>query len=119
MLKLSFHETKAELMVRTAATLIFDALAKLSGQKVPLAELAEPPQSGFTASASRLPVGPKFVRITDLHDAGIDWGTVPFCKCDEPEKYLLYTNDLLFARTGATTGKTVLIANPPEQAVFA
>lgn len=118
MLKLSFHQTKAEAMVRAAATIVFDALSRAGFSSIPLSKLADHPQYGFTASASELPIGPKFVRITDLHDAGIDWETVPFCKCEEPEKYLLHPSDLLFARTGATTGKTVLVTDPPE-AVFA
>ena len=64
--------------------------------------LAERPQYGFTASTASEPVGPKFVRITDLLDGRIDWETVPFCECTEPEKYLLRDDDLLFAHTGAT-----------------
>jgi type I restriction enzyme, S subunit len=43
---------------------------------------------------------------------------VPFCECKEQEKYILCENDILFARTGATTGKTHLVHNP-EPAVFA
>ncbi len=85
---------------------------------MPLSELAEHPQYGFTASASFENVGPKFVRITDLQDGKIEWDNVPYCKCDEPENYLLEEDDILFARTGATTGKTHLVENPPH-AVFA
>jgi type I restriction enzyme S subunit len=48
----------------------------------------------------------------------VDWETVPFCQCDEPAKYHLADGDIVFARTGATTGKSYLVQNPPE-AVFA
>jgi type I restriction enzyme, S subunit len=85
---------------------------------VPLSELCENPQYGFTASASLEPCGPKFVRITDLAHGSINWESVPYCRCTNPEPYLLQTNDLLFARTGATTGKTHMITDTPR-AVFA
>jgi type I restriction enzyme S subunit len=65
-----------------------------------------------------IPSGPKLVRITDLKDGQIDWKFVPFCECAEAVKYLLRNDDLLFARTGATTGKTHLVLDP-EYAVFA
>ena len=118
MLKLTFHQTKAEVMVRIASTLIFNALSRTGHPLVKLAALAEKPQYGFTARASFEEVGPKFVRITDLQDGGINWNDVPYCKCDQPEKYLLSPGDILFARTGATTGKTYLARQPPH-AVFA
>ncbi|MBD2692810.1 restriction endonuclease subunit S [Anabaena catenula] len=118
MLKLPFKQTSAELMVRAASTIIFNTLNKTGCSIVSLLELAENPQYGFTASASLEEVGVKFVRITDLKDGGISWDTVPYCKCDEPEKYLIYPNDILFARTGATTGKTHLVKEAPH-AVFA
>lgn len=75
-------------------------------------------QYGFTESATKNNVGPKFLRITDIQDNGVDWGSVPYCKCDDVEKYRLGENDIVFARTGATTGKSYLIKNPPL-AVFA
>ncbi|MEH2256143.1 restriction endonuclease subunit S [Nostoc sp.] len=118
MLKLTFQQTSAELMVRAASTIIFNTLNQLHYPSLALSELAENPQYGFTASASIEEVGAKFVRITDLKDGGINWDTVPYCKCDEPEKYLIYPNDILFARTGATTGKTHLVKEAPY-AVFA
>ena len=118
MLKLSFNQTRSELMVRAAATILFNSLTRNRTKEVKIGELAEHPQYGFTASATTEPVGPKFVRITDLQDGKIDWTHVPFCECLEPEKYLLKDNDILFARTGATTGKTHLIRNS-QPSVFA
>lgn len=75
---------------------------------------------GYTESASAEPIGPKFLRITDIQDSGVDWERVPYCKIDSADlsKFRLQTDDIVFARTGATTGKSYLIKDPPN-AVFA
>ena len=53
-------------------------------------------------------------------EIGVDWNTVPFCNCPETiiDNYELLNNDIVFARIGATTGKSFIIKNPPL-AVFA
>ena len=38
---------------------------------------------------------------------------------DEPEKYLLHKDDIVFARTGATVGKSFLITDLPYASVYA
>lgn len=76
------------------------------------------PQYGFTESASRDEVGPRFLRITDIQDGMVNWQTVPYCRCPHPAPYLLAPGDLVFARTGATTGKSFLIGACPAS-VFA
>lgn len=81
-------------------------------------DFCEPPQYGFTESATDEPVGPRFLRITDIQEGKVNWEIVPYCRCPEPSKYLLKRNDLVFARTGATTGKSFLIRDCPR-AVFA
>jgi type I restriction enzyme, S subunit len=81
-------------------------------------DFCEPPQYGYTESASLEPVGPRFLRITDIQDGQVNWNSVPYCRCPEPDKYLLKPNDLVFARTGATTGKSFVIRDCPD-AVFA
>jgi type I restriction enzyme, S subunit len=75
---------------------------------------------GYTESACGEPVGPKFLRITDIQDNRVDWDTVPYCPIAATDlpKYKLAEGDIVFARTGATTGKSYLITEPPE-AVFA
>ena len=85
-----------------------------------VAEISEKPQYGYTQSAQDEPIGPKFLRITDIQDRQVNWETVPFCFCDEKElkKYRLEPGDIVFARSGATTGKTFLVEECPE-AVFA
>jgi len=85
-----------------------------------VAQLAEHIQYGYTESAKDDPVGPKFLRITDIQDGRVNWDTVPYCECLEEKhaKYRLEPGDIVFARTGATTGKSYLIVNCPD-AVFA
>lgn len=117
--KLTFKQTKAELMVRIAATLIFNKLFNTKAKIVSIREITESVQYGYTDKASESEVGPKFVRITDLKDGQVIWETVPYCKCDNPDQYLLKQGDLIFARTGATTGKTHLFREIPPVAVFA
>jgi type I restriction enzyme, S subunit len=76
-------------------------------------------QYGYTSPASEEPIGPRYLRITDLQNNSVNWQTVPFCQCDEVEKYGLKKGDIVIARTGATTGKSFLLKELPEAAVFA
>jgi restriction endonuclease S subunit len=71
---------------------------------------------GYTESAKHTEVGPKFLRITDIQLGKVDWDTVPYCPISsaDEEKHLLKNGDLVFARTGATTGKSFLLNNPPR-----
>jgi type I restriction enzyme S subunit len=80
-----------------------------------LSEVADRPQYGYTASASEQPIGPRFLRITDIQERGVLWSTVPYCEADERAlaKYSLVSGDLVFARIGATTGKTHLVTECP------
>lgn len=87
---------------------------------VSLAEIAEFVQYGYTASASEHPIGPRFLRITDIVSPQIDWESVPYCEIDEKmkSKFLLAPGDIVIARTGATVGYAKLIRHNPES-VFA
>jgi len=89
-------------------------MQELFAKKFDIAKLGDcsfKPEYGYTTSAIFQPVGPKFIRITDLKDDGVDWASVPHCTCDEYvlKKYLLKPGDIIFARIGATTGKNYLI----------
>ncbi|WP_157696433.1 restriction endonuclease subunit S [Bacillus velezensis] len=77
-------------------------------------------QYGYTETSSLQAIGPKFLRITDIQNDKVDWSAVPYCKITEKEfaKYKLEDNDIVVARTGATTGKSYLIDKPP-MSVFA
>jgi len=63
----------------------------------------------------------KMVRISDIQDNKVLWDTVPFCDIDEEsiETYLLKQNDILFARTGGTVGKSYLVKGVPKDAIYA
>ena len=83
-------------------------------------DLSEKIQYGYNASAKsegRI----KMVRISDIQDNKVLWDTVPYCEIDEEQipEYLLKENDILFARTGGTVGKSYIVSDVPEDAVFA
>ena len=63
----------------------------------------------------------KMVRISDIHNNEVDWEHVPFCDINETDikTYLLIENDILFARTGGTVGKSYLVTCVPEEAIYA
>lgn len=86
-----------------------------------LESLADRIDYGVTASANSTPVGPKFLRITDIQNGMVNWVEVPYCQTSEEERRnsLLQDGDIVFARTGATTGKSFLIRKCPPNAVFA
>lgn len=88
---------------------------------VQLREVAASVDYGLTAPAIFELTGPKFLRITDIQNGAVDWNSVPHCDADASAEIAnrLLPGDILFARTGATTGKSYLIRNCPERAVFA
>jgi type I restriction enzyme, S subunit len=92
----------------------------LNWQNVTLKDISERVQYGYTASATKEDVGPKFLRITDIVPSRIDWDSVPYCEIEENdvEKYLLRDGDVVIARTGATTGYAKQIKGSPNS-VFA
>jgi len=93
----------------------------MSWPMVKLKEVTKLIDYGLTASASKDCHGPRFLRITDLEENGVDWKNVPRCICDDKKKSknLLVKGDIVFARTGATTGKSYLIGELEEDTVFA
>lgn len=84
-------------------------------------ELATAIQYGYTAKSNRAISGPKYLRITDIQDDTVDWPQVPSCEIDKEDiaKYRLKAGDLVFARTGATVGKSYLIRLGVPLSVFA
>lgn len=87
---------------------------------VALGEVCQRIDYGYTASADVAAKSPRFLRITDIQNGRVDWEHVPGCSIsqDDMPAYALADGDIVFARTGATTGKSYLIAEPPP-AVFA
>ena len=92
-----------------------------SWKTMSLGEVAESVDYGITASSSNQPIGPKFLRITDIQNGSVEWDSVPWCHCDArlAVNSQLKRGDIVFARTGATTGKSYLIRECPSDAVFA
>ena len=75
---------------------------------------------GHTAKASFEKGRYKFLRITDIQGNAVDWNSVPYCEVETKKlpSVLLNDGDIVFARTGATTGKSFLVENPVDS-VFA
>ena len=61
------------------------------------------------------------VRISDIQENCVLWDNVPYCQIEENDidTYLLKVNDILFARTGGTVGKSFLVEEVPERAIYA
>ncbi len=84
--------------------------------------LSKNPQYGYTASATKTRTGVKFLRITDIQNNEVKWDTVPYVTIDKSrlKDFEVGINDLVFARTGSTTGKTFRIKDLPDnEVVFA
>lgn len=88
-------------------------------EQTTLGEVLDRLQYGYTASASPDLAGPRFLRITDLQDRGVDWSSVPGCQVTEVdlEKYRLRDGDIVFARSGSIE-KAWRVKDAPS-AVFA
>ena len=95
-------------------------MAKGKWERVILREICDSVKYGYTASAKPEPIGPKFLRITDIVPNHIDWPSVPHCVINEDKlgKYLLKKDDIVIARTGATTGYAKRIRSN-QHAIFA
>lgn len=85
-----------------------------------LGEISFSVQYGFNAPAKnsgRI----KMLRISDINENMVSWDSVPYCDIEEKDidMYLLRENDILFARTGGTVGKTFLVKSIPYDVVYA
>ena len=63
----------------------------------------------------------KYLRITDIVPYFVDKDRVPYCKISDEKKkqYLVEKDDLLIARTGATTGYNLIVPNGFDNYIFA
>ena len=63
----------------------------------------------------------RMVRISDIQEGRVLWDSVPYChiRKDEIDTYTLQENDILFARTGGTVGKSFLVTETPYPAIYA
>ena len=97
-------------------------MVEISVPKVSLRDLTlEEPCYGTSATAvKRNDEGqPKYIRITDFSDFGIDANHEFMTAEYYTEKHLLKKGDILFARTGGTVGKTYYYDGSIGEAVFA
>lgn len=78
-------------------------------------------QYGYTETATTEPIGPKFLRITDIAQSYIDWNAVPYCPItkENHSKYVLSEGDVVVARTGATVGYAKMVGKNIPDSVFA
>jgi len=79
------------------------------------------PEYGALVSAiEKNPKLPRYIRITDLNEDGSlrdeEWKSI---STDDAKNYLLNEGDVLFARTGATVGKTYLYEKKDGLCAFA
>jgi type I restriction enzyme S subunit len=77
-------------------------------------------QYGYTTSAVSEPVGPKFIRVTDINKRNwIEWANVPHCQIDAEARtdYALQVGDIVVARM-ADPGKSAIIEEEID-AIFA
>ena len=82
--------------------------------------IAESIQYGYNAPAKqegRI----RMVCISDIHENTVAWSSVPFCDIEDSDisTYLLQPNDILFARTGGTVGKSFLVSEVPCESIYA
>ena len=54
-------------------------------------KIAQQIHYGYTERATNDPIGPKFLRITDIQNNSVNWDSVPYCRIDEvkQQQYLL------------------------------
>ncbi|WP_111858901.1 restriction endonuclease subunit S [Acinetobacter sp. CFCC 10889] len=86
-----------------------------------LGDLSFKPQYGMNSSATEFDGENKYLRITDINE---DDHSFNFSKLTSPDddlddKYLLKKGDLLFARTGASVGKSYLYNSKDGKVYFA
>ncbi|MBJ7880998.1 restriction endonuclease subunit S [Gelidibacter salicanalis] len=89
-------------------------------KEVKVEDIAKKIQYGYTGKTIKKG-DYRYLRITDIQNQSVNWSTVPISDVSsgkDIEKYKLEINDILFARTGATVGKSFLIEDT-EPSIFA
>lgn len=88
-----------------------------------LGELIESANYGLNASASEYDGENKYIRITDIDEVTREFSqnnlTSPNVKLLLADNYLLRTDDILFARTGASVGKSYIYNNNDGKVYYA
>ena len=82
--------------------------------------LATSLQYGATESGDVDAIGPRYIRITDIGEGGsLSEDSVKFLTEEQASSYLLNDGDVLFARSGATVGKSFVYRSDMGRAAFA
>ncbi|WKK99854.1 restriction endonuclease subunit S [Paenibacillus amylolyticus] len=115
---LSFMSADEEIKRQIKNTVIMQYVLNKFKNPVKLVEQLVDTRYGYTDSSKEEGTH-KFLRITDIKDGKVDWDSVPFCDCLNPNGYLLENGDILVARTGGTTGKSFLVSETESPSVFA
>lgn len=80
-------------------------------QSAKLGDVCLPAQYGAVAKGADEPVGPRFIRQTDIASGRVDWSTVPYCDLAESEfeKYAVESGDILVSRLGNGVGNAATV----------
>lgn len=89
--------------------------------QVSLKDISDRIDYGLTASSSKIPQGPKFLRITDIVNGSLDENSVPYASSENADidRYLLHNGDIIIARTGASVGTSHRFTGSGDPFVFA
>lgn len=95
----------------------FNEIISLVGTRVKLMDLCsgKPEYGAQSSSVPYVSSRPRYIRITDINDDGtLNNDVVCSSNIDDDFRYKLSSGEILFARTGATVGKTYLGSNKNE-----
>ena len=101
------------------ASVLDEIFSKINAKRFQVKALSKNIQYGYTGKA--LDKGEYYyLRITDIQNGKVNYSNTPYSDIPESQvdKYVLKHGDILFARTGATAGKSYLF-NDNEKSVFA
>jgi len=86
-----------------------------------LGEISEKPLYGMNAASKKYDGENKYIRITDIDENSNEYNPCPLTSPsgELDKKYLLNKGDIVFARTGASTGKSYLYKEQDGKIYFA
>ncbi|HCH5917977.1 restriction endonuclease subunit S [Vibrio parahaemolyticus] len=85
-----------------------------------LGDVSEPPSYGLNSAATKYDGVNKYIRITDIDEDDRSFSPSPLTSPEEVnDAYLLEEGDIVFARTGASVGKSYLYNKDDGRLMFA
>ncbi|MDW1606827.1 MULTISPECIES: restriction endonuclease subunit S [unclassified Vibrio] len=89
-------------------------------EETKLGDVTEPPSYGLNSAATKYDGLNKYIRITDIDEADRSFSPSPLTSPEEiDDAYLLEEGDIVFARTGASVGKSYLYNKDDGRLMFA